>query len=44
MEVIMTGKREYSEKILSDIHGARHNYPTGSSGITSSFDWEKIKA
>lgn len=41
MEVIMTGIREYSEKNLSDIHGARHHYPTGSSGITSGFDWEK---
>ena len=41
MEVIMTGKREYSEKTLFEIHGARHNYQSGSSGITGSFDWEK---
>jgi hypothetical protein len=37
----MAGEQEYSEDNLSVIHGARRNYPTGSSGITSSFDWEK---
>ena len=41
MEVIMTGTREYLEKNLSVIHGARRNYPTGSSGVTNSFDWER---
>ena len=46
--MIMTGKREYSEKNLSDIHGARHNYPSGSSGITSSYSliggWRRFGA